>query len=210
MPGLHEACSSCNRTRGPGPAAGGCTLLDAAAKHALLLSAQCPARWARAWGRGGEQVGCPPAPSLTPPLQSAARKLAESWLPALLDDAEPRENSEPPRPLLQLRHPQQQGTSESASCPGTKPWEACLRQGVGSARLRLQAEMWPAGVWVLAGGHDHCAPCPPSAVCWGTTWSNEGERGTQAKHLFCGDRGVPSLCQKRAAGLGVLSPHTRK
>lgn len=159
---------------------------------------------------GGEQVGCPPAPSLTPPLQSAARKLAESWLPALLDDAEPRENSEPPRPLLQLRHPQQQGTSESASCPGTKPWEACLRQGVGSARLRLQAEMWPAGVWVLAGGHDHCAPCPPSAVCWGTTWSNEGGRETKAKHLFCGDRGVPSLCQKRAAGLGVLSPHTRK
>lgn len=145
---------------------------------------------------GGEQVGCPPAPSLTPPLQSAARKLAESWLPALLEDAEPRENSEPPRPLLQLRHPQQQGTSESASCPGTKPWEACLRQGVGSARLRLRAEMWQRECGCSQAATT-TVPRVPHQQCAGVLPGQTRVGGEHTRSIYSVETGVCHLCARR-------------
>ncbi|KAM5313930.1 testis-specific serine/threonine-protein kinase 5-like [Glossophaga mutica] len=52
---------------------------------------------------------------------------------------QPREDSEPPRSLLQLRRPQQLGTPKSASGPAPEPPDASPSRGGGSARLGLRS-----------------------------------------------------------------------
>ncbi|CAK6439029.1 unnamed protein product [Pipistrellus nathusii] len=99
-------------------------------------------------------------PCARPDLRQVA---AHRWMlpapPALLravpgaapaeNPAEPREDSDPARPLLQLRRSPQRGTPKSASGPAPPPPGARPRSGASSASVRLGLRgMAKAGLWV--------------------------------------------------------------
>lgn len=150
-PGLSTATPACMR----GPAAGGRPLLDAAHRaRSLLHHAQLVARWGEAPSRVGRSLPLSAPPD--PPRVSVAEKPAMSQLPTTLDHSEPGRDSEPPRPLLQLRRPQHGGTHRgSASGPMPEPPEAVPRRGAGSAQLGLQSMAAASLGWAPPGSHYH-------------------------------------------------------
>eukprot|EP00069_Balaena_mysticetus_P012317 bmy_07575T0 len=101
----------------PGPAAGGRTPLDAA-RRACALPAQCSAASLQVLhAHQCGQAGGSSAPHVTLPLRSVAEKPEESQLPTSPDNVQPSADSDPPRPLLHLRRPQQQGTPPPLRAP---------------------------------------------------------------------------------------------
>ncbi|KAJ8778103.1 hypothetical protein J1605_013963 [Eschrichtius robustus] len=125
------------------------------------------------------QVGGSSAPHVTLPLQSVAEKPEESQLPTSPDNVQPSADSDPPRPHLHLRRPQQQGTPpplESACGPAPEPRESPPRRGAILPRWDSGARRRPVARWAPPGVRCRYAPCLPSGACLGTTWLTEGGR----------------------------------